>query len=192
MHFLWMKMCSLGIPFPMSPNSGFWQLSAYDCSFTNKHCFFYQSWTPTSRSQENCLCCVQISHLALMASNRNSICDIWSHKTINSDREIVNSIPPLCISFSDVNLISYPISLTSPVHVLYVQYSFLYFFFGVKLISSPIWPLTCRQKAQLGGNFANACNQRQSVEDSFLRDGNENLKTSATVQNFLIEKGTGF
>ena len=187
-------MGSLGIPLPKSRNSGLDNCLRIIVHSPINTVFFYQSCTPSlfSRLQDNCLCCVQISHLALMASNRNSICDIWSHKTINSDREIVNSIPPLCISFSDVNLISYPISLTSPVYVLYVQYSFLYFFFGVKLISSPIWRLTCRQKAQLGGNFANACNQRQSVEDSFLRDGNENLKTSATVQNFLIEKGTGF
>ena len=40
---------------------------------------------------QKCLLGVQTSHLLLMASNRNSICDIWSHKTINSDREIVNS-----------------------------------------------------------------------------------------------------
>ena len=42
-------------------------------------------------SCKKCLLDVQTSHLLLMASNRNSICDIWSHKTINSDREIVNS-----------------------------------------------------------------------------------------------------
>ena len=41
--------------------------------------------------------CVQTSHLALMASNRSSICDIWFHKTINSNREIVNSTQTGCI-----------------------------------------------------------------------------------------------
>ena len=109
-----------GIPIPQVS-----KFRPYDnclCIFVNSpiNTDFYQSWTTTlfSSLQDNYLCCVQISHLALMASNRNSICDIWSHKTINSDREIVNSIPPLCISFSDVNLISYPISLTSPVYVL--------------------------------------------------------------------------
>ena len=184
-------MRSLGFPFPMSPSSGL--LTMCLCIFVHSpiNTDFYQSWTTTlfSRLQDNYLCCVQISHLALMASNRNSICDIWSHKTINSDREIVNSIPPLCISFSDVNLISYPISLTSPVHVLYVQYSFLYFFFGVKLISSPIWPLTCRQKAQLGGKF---CKRLQSAPVWKTPSYVTEMKTSATVQNFLIERGTGF
>ena len=60
---------------------------------------------------QKCLLGVQTSHLLLMASNRNSICDIWSHKTINSDREIVNSTSR-CISFSDVDLISAPILAT--------------------------------------------------------------------------------
>ena len=41
--------------------------------------------------------CVQTSHPALMASNRSSICDIWFHKTINSNREIVNSTQTGCI-----------------------------------------------------------------------------------------------
>ena len=60
---------------------------------------------------QKCLLGVQTSHLLLMASNRNSICDIWSHKTINSDREIVNSTSR-CFSFSDVDLISAPILAT--------------------------------------------------------------------------------
>ena len=62
-------------------------------------------------SCKKCLLDVQTSHLLLMASNRNSICDIWSHKTINSDREIVNSTSR-CIFFSDVDLISAPILAT--------------------------------------------------------------------------------
>ena len=41
--------------------------------------------------------CVQTSHPALMAPNRSSICDIWFHKTINSNREIVNSTQTGCI-----------------------------------------------------------------------------------------------
>ena len=48
---------------------------------------------------QKCLLGVQTSHLLLMASNRNSICDIWSHKTINSDREIVNSTSRAVFSF---------------------------------------------------------------------------------------------
>ena len=90
-----------------------------------------------------------------MASKRNSICDIWSHKTINSDREIVNSTLglELYISFSDVNLISSPISLT------------------------------CQEKAQLGKSLQWFAISARCGR--FLRDRNENTKLAAIAQNSL-------
>ena len=59
----------------------------------------YESETSVLQTlKSSCKKCL-LDVLPLMASNRNSICDIWSHKTINSDREIVNSTSRAAVYF---------------------------------------------------------------------------------------------
>ena len=112
-----------------------------------------------SSNCKKCLLDVQISHLVLMASNRSSICDIWSHKTINSDREIVNSTRAVYFPFQTST--SFHLQFCSPVQ------------------KRPNWEKSLQRFA-----IRARCGR-------FLRDGNENIKLTATAQNSLIKKGMG-
>ena len=95
-----------------------------------------------------------------MASNRNSICDIWSHKTINSDREIVNStLGPGCA-----------------VYFLFKRQPHFISNFAHLSRKGPIGPESLQSFA-----ISARCGR-------FLRDRNENIKLSATAQNSLWSK----
>ena len=93
-----------------------------------------------------------------MASNRNSICDIWSHKTINSDREIVNS------------------TLGPAVYFLFRRQPHFISNFAHLSRKGPIGPKSLQSFA-----ISARCGR-------FLRDGNENIKLTATAQNSLWSK----